>query len=95
MARDRIRQFDVTAHTSGDATPRTARVAVEEPLELRIDGVPLAVVMRTPGDDLELAAGFLFAEEILRSSDDIGTIAHCRSGVDPDLANVVDVRLAP
>ncbi|MCK6552005.1 formate dehydrogenase accessory sulfurtransferase FdhD [Myxococcota bacterium] len=94
MTRARIRQFDVTAHGPERRDARSDRVAIEEPLEIRIDGAPLAVVMRTPGDDLELAAGFLFAEEILRSSDDIGTIAHCRSGNDPDLANVVDVRLA-
>jgi len=40
-------------------------VAVEEPLEIRVDGVPLAVTMRTPGDDEELAAGFLFGEGLI------------------------------
>ena len=37
-------------------------VAVEEPLEIRVDGAPLAVTMRTPGHDEELAAGFLYGE---------------------------------
>src|SRR5438445_13844007 len=40
-------------------------VAVEEPLEIRVDGAPLAVTMRTPGHDEELAAGFLFGEGLL------------------------------
>jgi FdhD protein len=40
-------------------------VAVEEPLEIRVDGVPLAVTMRTPGDDEELAVGFLFGEGLI------------------------------
>ena len=68
------------------------RVAVEEPLEIRLQGRPFATIMRTPGADCELAAGFLFAERILRSADDIGTIAHCRDTVrlkpDTTTANV-------
>src|SRR5919108_4208561 len=40
-------------------------VAVEEPLEIRVDGSPLAVTMRTPGQDEELAAGFLYGEGLL------------------------------
>jgi FdhD protein len=71
------------------------RVVVEEPLEIRLDGVSLAVVMRTPGHDIELAAGLLVAEEILLEPDDVATIAHCREGTDPDLENVVNVRLMP
>ena len=47
------------------------RVAVEAPLELRLNGYPFAVIMRTPGTDADLAAGFLFAEGVVRSSDDI------------------------
>jgi len=43
-------------------------VAVEEPLEIRVDGDPLAVTMRTPGHDLELAAGFLFGEALVERS---------------------------
>src|SRR5881409_3935067 len=49
-------------------------VAVEEPLEIRVDGTPLTVTMRTPGHDVELAAGFLLTEGIVRSRDQIATI---------------------
>lgn len=68
-------------------------VVVEAPLEVRIGGLPLATIMRTPGQDRELAAGFLLAERVLRHPDDLGTIAHCTdpSAASPD--NVIEVRL--
>jgi len=60
-------------------------VAVEEPLEIRVDGIPLAVTMRTPGDDEALAAGFLFGEGLIDRWPEAGPPA--------DLAgNAVDVR---
>jgi len=63
-------------------------VAVEEPLEIRVDGAPLAVAMRTPGEDEELAAGFLAGEGLIEGRDDITGI-----GLTDDLAaNVVEVR---
>jgi FdhD protein len=46
-------------------------VAVEAPLDVRLDGVPFSVIMRTPGDDGPLAAGFLFSEGILQSAADL------------------------
>lgn len=62
------------------------QVAVEEPLEIRVawdDGTtrgkqPITITMRTPGHDLELAAGFLFGEGIVSERDDIKEIGHCR-----------------
>ena len=50
----------------GSATPRADRVAVEEPMEVRVNGAPFAVIMRTPGADRDLAAGFLLAEDVIR-----------------------------
>lgn len=73
---------------------RTSDVAAaEEPLDVRLHGRSFAVIMRTPGEDRALAAGFLLSERIVRSADDIGAIEHCRH---PDLTkahHVVDVYL--
>jgi FdhD protein len=68
------------------------RAATEEPLEIRLHDRPFAVIMRTPGADRELAAGFLLAERVIRGADDLGTIKHC---VDGEVAaeNIVNVTL--
>ena len=63
-------------------------LAVEEPLEIRIGGTPLTVTMRTPGDDIDLAAGFLFCEGLLNPSVDLRQIRMCDE-------NVADVTLEP
>ncbi len=71
-------------------------VVVEEPLEIRVEGESLAVIMRTPGHDIELAAGFALTEGVVRSVSELGTLRQCRSGPkDADSLNVVDIRLAP
>jgi FdhD protein len=67
--------------------------AVEEPLEVRLHGRPFAVIMRTPGDDRALAAGFLLSEGIVESAADIGAVEHCRHPDRPDGHNVVTVYL--
>ena len=61
---------------------RPDRLVTEEPLELRVHGpgeapAPLAVTMRTPGNDFELAAGFCRTEGLVDGADDIDTIAYC------------------
>ncbi|MED5371694.1 MAG: formate dehydrogenase accessory sulfurtransferase FdhD [Myxococcota bacterium] len=77
--------------------PAQDAVAVEEPLELRVEGTPLVVTMRTPGHDRELAAGWLYSEGLIDGADDLAALAHVRDlqgmvkGA-PD--NVVDTRLA-
>lgn len=68
-------------------------VVVEEPLEIRLHGTPFAVLMRTPGDDRSLAAGFLLAEGLIGGAGDIGAVEHCRHPANPDAHNVVDVFL--
>jgi FdhD protein len=65
------------------------QVAVEEPLEIRLGNSPIAVTMRTPGYDRELAAGFFFTEGIIHGANDIAAI----SGPRPDLHNVISVKL--
>ena len=70
-------------------------VAVEEPLEIRVAGDAIAVTMRTPGHDRELALGFLFAEGIIASARDVGSLAHCGRPGDEAFHNTIDVRAAP
>lgn len=62
-------------------------VAIEEPLEIRVEGVAAAITMRSPGDDLDLAAGFLLTEGVIDGWDDVKALAMVAE-------NVVDVRLA-
>ena len=62
------RTISMTRCQPGGAVEMAGRVAVEEPLEIRLDGHPVAVVMRTPGHDEELAAGFLLTEGIISSA---------------------------
>jgi FdhD protein len=81
----------VIRHPGGVSEPD--RVAVEEPLEIRIEGRALAVTMRTPGHDHELTAGFLYTEGCIDGADDLAAIAHVRDPIDPQ-DNTVDVRLA-
>jgi FdhD protein len=67
--------------------------ATEEPLEVRLHGKPFAVIMRTPGSDRELAAGFLLSEGVIHSHEDLGAVEHCRHPDHPDVHNIVDVYL--
>ncbi len=72
-------------------TRRPDTLAVEEPLEIRLDGRPLAVTMRTPGDDVDLAHGFLLTEGVIADREDVAGARHC---MDSDL-NVLEVGLRP
>src|SRR5436190_8379363 len=80
---------ELTHYRSG-CTPETRDdvVAAEEPLEIRIEGHSIAVVMRTPGRDRELAAGFLLTENLVRSPDDIFDITQCGSSAADHIVNV-------
>lgn len=77
---------------SGDAVAsREDVLSIEEPLEIRLAGCSVAVTMRTPGDDFDLALGFLFTENIIRGARDVGSVAHCDTD-DPDAwGNIVNV----
>lgn len=70
-------------------------VATEEPLEIRVEGRAVAVTMRTPGQDAELAAGFLLSEGVIRSADDLLDLGPCAQAAPEVEGNVVDARLAP
>lgn len=69
----------------------TETVAVEEPLEIRLAGCSVAVTMRTPGDDLDLAAGFLFTEGIITGASDIASMSYCPTDDAESAANIVNV----
>ena len=78
-----VRSFDIVRVRGERRGADTDRAAMEEPLEVRLHGRPFAVIMRTPGADRELAAGFLLAEQVLTSADDLGTIEYCTSQQPP------------
>ncbi|MFJ6726591.1 formate dehydrogenase accessory sulfurtransferase FdhD [Streptomyces sp. NPDC091281] len=81
----------------GAVSHRPDTLVAEEPLEIRLNGKPLAITMRTPGDDFGLAAGFLVSEGVLARTEDLLNIVYC-AGATADGSNtynVVDVRTAP
>ena len=89
-ARRRVRHL-----SSEKAVSRPETVAVEEPLEIRVNGASLTVTMRTPGSDFELAQGFLLTESIIAHREDVAAIRYC-GGTGPDgvnTYNVLDVTL--
>lgn len=84
---------------AGTAVRRPDTVTAEEPLEIRTGpaGGPkraLAVTMRTPGHDIELALGFLLTEGVIRTADDVRTAQLCAGDQEPNTYNVVDVTVA-
>jgi FdhD protein len=83
----------------GGAGARPDLLVAEEPLGIRVDGSALTVTMHTPGDDVELAAGFLVGDGVVHSHDDIAGIRLCDGtssghGGHDGLGNIADVRLA-
>jgi FdhD protein len=88
-------------HLNADqAITRSETLAVEEPLEIRVNGTPVTVTMRTPGSDIELAQGFLLTEGVIGGREDVLTIRYCGGRGDKDAQgvnayNVLDVTLAP
>ncbi len=90
---DPVRGVRIVRYEGGTASPRPDRVTVEEPLEIRVGKETLAVTMRTPGHDFDLAAGWLLSEGIVRKPEEIIRIEHCREVRSPEEeGNVVIVR---
>jgi FdhD protein len=83
--------------TADQAITRPETLAVEEPLEIRVNGTPVTVTMRTPGSDIELAQGFLLTEGVIANREDVLTIRYCggRGDDSANTYNVLDVTLAP
>ncbi|MFD0226525.1 formate dehydrogenase accessory sulfurtransferase FdhD [Streptomyces hirsutus] len=81
----------------GVVSSRPDTLVTEEPLEIRLNGKPLAITMRTPGDDFALAVGFLVSEGVLATASDLRNVVYC-AGATADgvnTYNVVDVQTAP
>ncbi len=78
---------------TGDPRRRPDDLAAEEPLEIRVRKAPLAVTMRTPGHDIDLAVGFLLTEGVISSADDVVTAQLCAGTDTPNTYNVVDIVL--
>ena len=90
----RVTQRPIWRFREAAKAPEDDRVTVEEPLEIRVDETPIAVVMRTPRHDFELAAGFLRTEGLLKSPQELGAISYCTAAEPPNEANIVEVKLA-
>ena len=96
MGRVTVRRPVVRFSAQGERR-RPDTLAAEEPFEIRVNDVPLTVTMRTPGDDVELAHGFLLTEGVIGDREDVLTARYC-AGTDDDGANtynVLDIKLAP
>ena len=96
-------RVSVARHRSGVVTRDKDLVTVEEPLEIRVveesagqrQRHSVAVTMRTPGEDVELAAGFLVSEGVVSEARDIWRIRHCEPAGESTDENVIEVYLAP
>lgn len=82
---------------NGVAGVRPDTLVAEEPLEIRLNGKPLAITMRTPGDDFALAVGFLVSEGVLGAAADVRAVTYCEGATEDgsNTYNVVNVQLAP
>jgi FdhD protein len=97
-----VLRVNVAAADSVTVSARADLLAAEEPLGIRVDGAALTMTMRTPGDDVELAAGFLVGEAVISSRDEVTamlvcdgtTCGHLNHTAD-EIGNIVDIALAP
>ncbi|MDR2984239.1 MAG: formate dehydrogenase accessory sulfurtransferase FdhD [Nocardiopsaceae bacterium] len=100
-ARRRLLRIRLPGDTADpQLTERSDLLAAEEPLGIRVAGEALTMTMRTPGDDVDLAAGFLVSEGIVRDADDIASIRLCDGTTcghagHEGIGNIVDVDLRP
>jgi FdhD protein len=99
--RGAVERVRVLTYEGGEAVERVDAVAGEEPLEIRLllggETRTVAITMRTPGSDFELATGFLFGEGVISRGAEVSGISYC---VDRDIGeeqryNIVNVKLAP
>jgi FdhD protein len=97
MGRITVRRRVTRLSVGGHKRVREDVLAAEEPLEIRVGGLSLAITMRTPGNDIDLAAGFLVSEGVISNGEQFAAARYC-AGTDDDgmnTYNVLDVTLAP
>ena len=92
-ARDEVREHRALKWHGGATSERDEKLAVEEPLEIRLAGRRFTLTMRTPGYDEELAAGFLFAEGFINDATELGEIRRVRGRKGAPEPNAIDVIL--
>ena len=91
------RRTPIIRHEADGATIcREDALAVEEPLEVRVNGTSLSVTMRTPGDDFDLVAGFLVSEAVIWSAEQLASMRFCAGTDDEGMQtfNVIDASLS-
>jgi FdhD protein len=91
--RDEVREHRALKWHGGATSERSEKLAVEEPLEIRLAGRRFTLTMRTPGHDEELAAGFLFAEGFINDAAELGEIRRVRGRKGAPEPNAIDVVL--
>ncbi len=91
MSEQAVRPVRVLRVSDGIGTEADDHVAAEEPLEVRVNNAPFAVIMRTPGQDIPLTAGFLLAEDVVRTAGEIAAIECCDDVEDEARGNVLNV----
>lgn len=89
------RQTITKVLVDGSRVVKPDHVACEEPLEIRVNSQSIAITMRTPGHDEELATGFLISEGIIKEAHDVTHIAHCQSGEAALSGNVLNIFTRP
>jgi FdhD protein len=85
----------VSEWDNGQLRRKEDYLAAEEPLEVRVGDDPISVTMRTPGHDIELAAGFLLTEGLVQCPEQIARLEMAAQGEAPNAGNIVYVELAP
>jgi FdhD protein len=91
----RVAECRVVKVRAGERRPARDRLAVEEPLELRVAGRPVGVTMRTPGNDVELAIGYCLTERLVAGPEQIQAVRYCAPDDQPQQYNVLTVDLRP
>ncbi|MET0822151.1 MAG: formate dehydrogenase accessory sulfurtransferase FdhD [Aeromicrobium sp.] len=98
MAGRLVRRTRVTRYAAdGSSAGREDSLAVEEPLEVRVNGSSFSVTMRSPGDDFDLVGGFLVSEGVVWSADQLASMRFCAGTDEQGLQtfNVIDAELSP